>query len=340
VLVKASFGGGGRGMRLVRDIDELVAAVASAQREAASAFGADTVYLERYIDNPRHIEIQIVGDAHGNVVDLFERECSIQRRHQKVLEETPSTAVTPALRRRLGDAAVALARAAGYQNAGTVEFLLDAQGDDASFYFLEMNARLQVEHPITEAVTGVDLVRAQIEIAAGAALPWTQGALSQRGHAIELRIYAEDPRQGYLPQAGRLRLYREPSMPGVRIDSGVSEGDDIAVHYDPLLAKLGVCAETRAAARAWAVAALQAFPILGVPSNGELLMALLHHPRFIAGDIDTHFLDVEAQALSPPLPAEPPALVTAIAAAAGASSAHHPATRTIVDPWDVHRSDA
>jgi len=340
VLLKPSAGGGGIGMKIVREPSLLSAAAAQARREAMAAFGDATLYVERLIERPRHIEIQIIGDSHGQVVHLFERECSMQRRHQKVLEETPSTAVTPALRRRLGDAAVALARAAGYQNAGTVEFLLDAQGDDASFYFLEMNARLQVEHPITEAVTGVDLVRAQIEIAAGAALPWTQEALTQRGHAIELRIYAEDPRQGYLPQAGRLRLYREPSMPGVRIDSGVSEGDDVAVHYDPLLAKLVVSAETRETARARAVAALQAFPILGVPTNGELLLALLHHPRFIAGDIDTHFLDVEAHALNPPLPAEPPALVTAIAAAAGASSAHHPATRTIVDPWDVHRSDA
>src|SRR6185436_638570 len=238
VLLKPSEGGGGIGMKAVRSDDELLSAIGQARREALAAFGDGTLYIERLIDSPRHVEFQILADAHGHIVHLFERECSIQRRHQKVIEETPSTAVTPALRRRMGDAAVAVARAAGYRNAGTVEFLLEGSGDSARFYFLEMNTRLQVEHPVTEQVTSVDLVAAQIRIAAGERLPWIQGELSQRGHAVELRIYAEDPSHGYLPQAGPLVLYREPRAPGVRVDSGFVEGDEVSVHYDPLIAKL------------------------------------------------------------------------------------------------------
>ncbi|HET9269764.1 MAG TPA: biotin carboxylase N-terminal domain-containing protein, partial [Vicinamibacterales bacterium] len=224
LLLKPSEGGGGIGMKEVHAVADLSAAIAQARREADAAFGDGTLYVERLVTKPRHVEFQIIGDRHGTVVHLFERECSIQRRHQKVLEETPSTAVTPALRARMGAAAVALAKAAGYANAGTVEFLVDGHGDTARFYFLEMNARLQVEHPITETVTGVDLVRAQIEVAAGLPVPWTQEQLTQRGHAIEVRVCAEDPRQGFLPQAGVVALYREPSMPGIRVDSGVSEG--------------------------------------------------------------------------------------------------------------------
>ena len=199
-------------------------AIQPARREAAAAFGDGTLYVERLIERPRHVEIQVFGDAHGNVVHLFERECSLQRRHQKVIEESPSPALTPAVRARMGDAAVAAARAAGYRNAGTIEFLLEGSGDAARFYFLEMNTRLQVEHPVTEAVTGVDLVRAQLRVAAGEPLPWTQDQLAQRGHAIECRVYAEDPPHGFLPQAGPLLLYREPSGPGIRVDSGVVEG--------------------------------------------------------------------------------------------------------------------
>ena len=213
VLLKPSEGGGGIGMKAVHAAADLPGAIAQARREADAAFGDGTLYVERLVTKPRHVEFQVLGDWHGTVVHLFERECSIQRRHQKVLEETPSTAVTPGLRARMGAAAVALAKAAGYSNAGTVEFLVEGTGDRASFYFLEMNARLQVEHPITEAVTGVDLVRAQIEVAAGRPVPWTQEQLTQRGHAIEVRVCAEDPRQGFLPQAGVLALYREPAMP-------------------------------------------------------------------------------------------------------------------------------
>jgi acetyl/propionyl-CoA carboxylase alpha subunit len=267
-----------------------------------------------------------------------------------VVEESPSVAVTPLLRRRLGEAAVAIARAAGYRNAGTSEFLVDGRGDDARFYFLEMNARLQVEHPVTETVTGVDLVQAQIRVAAGEPLPWTQEALGQRGHAIELRLYAEDPRHDFLPQAGTLLLYREPSMPGVRVDSGVTEGTSVPVHYDPLLAKLIVSGESREAARRRALEALRHFPMLGVVTNGAFLNEVLQHPRFVAGDFDTHFLDREHGALVASLSEEPPAIVRALAEHPGVRGSEGPKVRgseglssvarsakedpTVRDPWD------
>jgi len=331
LLIKPSAGGGGIGMKTVRDETSLAASIDQARREAVTAFGDGTLYVERLIERPRHVEIQVLADDHDHVVHLFERECSIQRRHQKVVEETPSTALTPALRRRMGDAAVALARAAGYRNAGTVEFLLDGAGDAASFYFLEVNTRLQVEHPVTEQVTGVDLVRAQIAVARGEALAWTQEALGQRGHAIEARIYAEDPAQHDLPQAGPLLLYREPSMPGIRIDSGVVEGGEISVHYDPLIAKLIATGEVREAARRRAVEALRSFPILGIRTNVAFLIALLEHPRFAAGDIDTRFLDVEGDSLRASIATEPPPEVMEVANAATSGSA------TTVDPWESLR---
>jgi acetyl/propionyl-CoA carboxylase alpha subunit len=336
VLLKPSEGGGGIGMKEVHAAADLPAAIAQARREADAAFGDGTLYVERLVTKPRHVEFQIIGDRHGTVVHLFERECSIQRRHQKVLEETPSTAVTPALRARMGAAAVALAKAAGYANAGTVEFLVDGQGDTARFYFLEMNARLQVEHPITESVTGVDLVRAQIEVAAGMPVPWTQEQLTQRGHAIEVRVCAEDPRQGFLPQAGVLALYREPSMPGIRVDSGVSEGAEVSVHYDSLLAKLVAWGETREAARQRARAALAQYPILGIRTNVPLLMRLLAHERFVAGDLDTHFLQTEAAALIPAGEA-PSADARAVAAlvrrGAGGAPAAGGVDTSSSDPW-------
>ena len=338
VLIKPAAGGGGIGMKVVRAARALAEAAAQARREATAAFGDDTLYLERLIEQPRHIEIQILADAHGHVVHLFERECSLQRRHQKVLEESPSTVVTPASRRRLGDAAVRVARAAGYRNAGTAEFLVEGRGDDARFYFLEMNARLQVEHPVTETVTGLDLVQAQIRVAAGEPLAWTQESLAQRGHAIEVRLYAEDPRHDYLPQAGRLLLYREPSMPGVRIDSGVTEGTDVPVHYDPLLAKLIVSGETREAARHRTLAALEHFPILGVVTNTGFLREVLQHPRFISGDFDTHFLDREHASLVAPLADEAPEIVREIAKRVQQATAPAARQRTAVDPWDGVRS--
>ena len=337
ILLKPAAGGGGIGMKAVRDEAALLAAIAQARREATSAFGDGTLYIERLVESPRHVEFQIVADTHGAVIHLFERECSIQRRHQKVIEETPSTAVTPALRQRMGAAAVAVARAAGYVNAGTIEFLVDGSGDQARFYFLEMNTRLQVEHPITEQVTGVDLVRAQIQIAAGEPLPWTQEGLSQRGHAIEMRVYAEDPARGDLPQAGKLLLYREPSMPGVRVDSGYVEGREVSVHYDPLIAKVIASADTREAARRRALAALRDFPILGIRTNIPLLLDILAHPRFVAGDVDTGFLEAEADSLPARSEADPPPAVVAVAAAvesatatstaAGVASSRRP------DPW-------
>jgi acetyl/propionyl-CoA carboxylase alpha subunit len=299
LLLKPSEGGGGIGMKAVRDEGQLLASIQQGRREAVAAFGDGRLYVERLVDRPRHVEIQVIGDAHGHIVHLFERECSIQRRHQKVIEETPSTALTPSLRARMGDAAVTIARAAGYRNAGTVEFLLEGSGDSARFYFLEMNTRLQVEHPVTEQVVGVDLVQAQIAVASGLPLPWPQEALTQRGHAIEARIYAEDPARGDLPQAGTLLLYREPRMPGIRVDAGVAEGSDVTVHYDPMIAKLIASAETRDGARRRLLMALRTFPILGIRTNIPFLINILEHSRFLAGDIDTGFLDREGESLRP-----------------------------------------
>jgi acetyl/propionyl-CoA carboxylase alpha subunit len=337
VLLKPSEGGGGIGMKTAREARDLEALIGQARREALAAFGAATIYVERLVEKPRHVEFQILADSHGHVVHLFERECSIQRRHQKVIEESPSTALTPALRRRMGEAAVAVARAAGYVNAGTVEFLLDGSGDSARFYFLEMNTRLQVEHPVTEQVTGIDIVRAQIAIAAGAPLGWPQDGLTQRGHAIEARIYAEDPLQHDLPQAGRLLLYREPSMPGVRVDAGLTEGSEVTVHYDPLLAKLIATGETREDARHRALAALRAYPILGIRTNVELLIALLEHPRFIDGTADTGLLGAEGDAIRAGLSTEAGPEIAAIVAACRSepvsSSVVSGSAAPAVDPW-------
>jgi acetyl-CoA carboxylase biotin carboxylase subunit len=318
VLIKPSAGGGGIGMKVVREAATLAESIAAARREAQAAFGDGTIYVERLVDRPRHVEVQVFADAHDQVVHLFERECSMQRRHQKVIEESPSPALTPAVRARMGAAAVAAARAAGYRNAGTIEFLLEGAGDEAHFYFLEMNTRLQVEHPVTEMVTGIDLVHLQLRIASGEPLPWRQDALSQRGHAIECRVYAEDPSQGFLPQAGPLLLYREPQGPGIRVDSGVVEGGEISVHYDPMVAKLIVHGETREQARLRAVTALRRYPVLGVRTNIPFLITLLEHPRFIDGAVDTGFLDREGDQVRALLPTTLP--VAAFAAAA----AHRP----------------
>jgi 3-methylcrotonyl-CoA carboxylase alpha subunit len=296
-LIKPSAGGGGIGMKIVREPGEVLGAVQRARREAQSAFGDSTLYVERLVERPRHVEIQVFADAHGNVVHLFERECSIQRRHQKTIEESPCAALSASLRERMGHAAVSAARAAGYVNAGTVEFLLEGEGDDARFYFLEMNTRLQVEHPVTELVTGVDLVRAQLLVASGQPLPWAQAELSQRGHAIECRIYAEDPAQDFLPQAGTLLMYREPAGPGIRVDAGVVEGGEVSVFYDPMLAKVIVSAESREAAIARAVAALNQYVILGIRTNIPFLLNILRDPRFGSGDIHTGYLDHEGAGL-------------------------------------------
>ena len=334
LLIKPSEGGGGIGMKAVADETSLSEAIRQARREAAAAFGDGTLYVERLIDRPRHVEVQVLADHHGAVVHLFERECSLQRRHQKIVEEAPSTAVTPGLRARLGTAAVALAHAAAYRNAGTVEFLLEGTGDDARFYFLEMNTRLQVEHPVTEQTTGIDLVRAQIAIAAGEPLPWSQDQLTQRGHAIEARLYAEDPARHHLPQAGPLLLYREPPMSGVRIDSGVAEGGEISVHYDPLIAKLVAWGETREDARRCALAALRRYPILGVRTNTGFLIALLEHARFIRGDLDTRLVDTERDALVADLSGEPPPEAIEVAVRASESvAAPDECSVAAADPW-------
>jgi acetyl-CoA carboxylase biotin carboxylase subunit len=333
VLIKASAGGGGKGMRELRTDAGAAETIASARREATAAFADGTLYVERLIERPRHVEIQVFGDVHGSVVHLFERECSLQRRHQKLIEESPSPALTAALRRRMGDAAVAAAQVAGYTNAGTIEFLVEGGGDSASFYFLEMNTRLQVEHPVTEAVTGLDLVRAQLMIAAGHALPWTQNSLSQRGHAVECRVYAEDPASGFLPQAGTLLVYREPSGPGIRLDSGVVQGDEIGVSYDPLLAKLIVHAETREAALDRAAAALRDFPILGIRTNVAFLLDVLADPRVRAGAIHTAFVDQHIDELTRPSGAPP----AAVAAAAATFAPERQRTR--VRGWNAHNAE-
>jgi propionyl-CoA carboxylase alpha chain len=291
VIVKATFGGGGIGMRVVREPAELQAAVDAARRQAGAAFGDDAVFLERFLQAPRHVEVQVLADAHGRVVHLFERECSIQRRHQKLVEEAPSPAVDGGLRGRLGDAAVAAAAAVGYVGAGTVEFLLAPPGDRDGFFFLEVNARIQVEHPVTEAVTGLDLVRLQLLVAAGEPLPEAAARAELRGHAVEARLYAEDPARGFLPQAGTLHRFRVEGPAGVRVDAGVTDGSVVGVHYDPLLAKVIAHAPSRAEAAGLLAAALAGARLHGVATNRDLLVGVLRHPAFLAGDTDTAFLE-------------------------------------------------
>jgi acetyl-CoA carboxylase biotin carboxylase subunit len=334
LLVKASAGGGGKGMRVVRDPRDLADACASARHEAAGAFGDATLYLERLLDRPSHVEVQVFGDSAGHVVHLFERDCSIQRRHQKIIEESPAPWLPAGLRGRMGEAAVALARHIGYRNAGTMEFLVEGRDDHAHFYFLEMNTRLQVEHPVTEAVAGVDLVHAQLRVASGEPLPWSQDRLAQRGHAIECRIYAEDPASDFLPQAGPLAVYREPQGPGIRVDSGVVEGDEVSIYYDPLLAKLVASGEGREAARRRMLAALRRFAVLGIKTNIPFLIRVLEHERFGEAAIDTSFLDREGHPLSASTVG--PGLQAALAAAAAHDGRADPgaAAPAAPDPWD------
>jgi len=298
-LIKASAGGGGKGMRIVQDGSGFSAALESAKREAKSAFGDDRVLLEKYLERPRHIEVQVFGDTHGNVVYLFERDCSVQRRHQKMLEEAPAPGLTDRLRREMGEAAVAAAKSIKYIGAGTVEFIA---AQDGAFYFMEMNTRLQVEHPVTEMITGLDLVQWQLKVAAGEPLPLNQKDLEFRGHAIEARIYAENPTKGFLPSTGIVRHLREPAAiefrvpaPGmqtaVRIDSGVREGDAITPHYDPMIAKLIVWGEDRAIALGRMRAALAACEIVGVSSNVEFLARTVASTAFSTADLDTHLIE-------------------------------------------------
>jgi acetyl-CoA carboxylase biotin carboxylase subunit len=288
VLIKAAAGGGGKGMRVVNDPADLASSIEAARREAKNAFGDETVYLEKYIANPRHIEFQVLGDHHGNTIHLFERECSIQRRHQKIVEETPSIALTQELRAKMGADAVKVAQAANYTNAGTVEFLLDESGH---YYFLEMNTRIQVEHPITEMVTGVDLVVEQIRVAAGLPLSKELLKLTQRGHAIECRIYAEDGENNFMPSTGKVLLYHEPVGPGIRVDSGIDIGSEITINYDPIMAKLIVHAPNREAAISKMIDALKQYKILGVKTSRRFMIDVLEHPQFVAGKTYTNFIE-------------------------------------------------
>lgn len=296
VLIKASAGGGGKGIRIVNSADELPEACAAASREALNAFNKSDIYIEKFFNNARHIEFQILADRFGHTIHVLERDCSIQRRHQKIIEETPSTALTPDLREKMGQAAVAAARASRYVNAGTVEFLLD---DTNRFYFLEINTRLQVEHPITEMITGIDLVRHQLEIASGNPLKLMQNEIQSRGHAIECRIYAEDPYANYMPSPGKIEYFQSPSGPGIRNDAGVYSGCEVPVDYDPILSKLISFAETRDQAIARMINALKNYIVLGVKTPISLLIQIMKSSPFVEGNIFTHFLDTHFSSPEP-----------------------------------------
>ena len=330
LLVKASAGGGGKGMKIVRDDAGLAPALESARREAMKAFGNDGLLLERYIEESRHVEFQIFGDGKGNALHIFERDCSIQRRHQKIIEETPAPHYSADLRQRMARSAIDAARAVDYRSAGTVEFLVTPKGD---YYFLEMNTRLQVEHPVTEMVLGVDLVRGQIELASSETLPWKQEDLRPRGHAIECRVYAENPDEGFLPQTGTIAAYREPAGPGIRVDSGVTAGSEITVQYDPLLSKVIAFAETRASAIDRLDRALAEYLILGTTTNVSYLRRVIGHPEFRAGHLSTLFVGRHEDSLRRDLPAE---AVSIAAVLSTARRPERPAERSaaIPDIWD------
>ncbi|HJU90231.1 MAG TPA: acetyl-CoA carboxylase biotin carboxylase subunit [Gemmatimonadaceae bacterium] len=312
VLLKAAAGGGGKGMRVVQAPDELASALETARREARNAFGDDAVYVEKYIVGPRHVEIQVLGDQHGTMLSLGERECSVQRRHQKMIEEAPSVAVTPELRARMGETAVRGAKAAGYVNAGTCEFLLDR---DANFYFLEMNTRLQVEHPVTELVTGIDLVQWQLRIAAGERLPFRQDEIVPRGWAIECRITSEDPSSNFLPSTGRITYLRLPGGPGVRWDGGIGIGSEVGLHYDPMLAKLIVWAPTRQAAIERMHRALLELTVEGVETSRDFHLRVMEDDEFRRGAIEIQWLERRLQSLISVAPPPDGELAAAIAGA-------------------------
>ncbi len=335
LLVKASAGGGGKGMQVVWEPEDLPEELAAARRVALSAFGDDHLILEKYVPVAHHVEFQVFGDQHGNLVHLFERECSVQRRHQKIIEETPSPLLLPELRQKMGQAAVAAARAVGYFNAGTIEFLVDPRTSD--FYFLEMNTRLQVEHAITEAVLGLDLVHWQIRVAAGEPFPYEQDALKPRGHAIECRIYAEDPTNGFLPSTGKLLRVIEPRGPGIRLDSGIAAGAEVTHFYDPLLAKLIVQAEDRPAAIQRMLAALRDCVIHGVVTNIDLLEAVLAHPDFAAGKVSTTWVESKLNWQPAPLPVEA-YLAASVAGLNAASPIAGPIGTAEADPYSPWKS--
>ncbi|WP_286755634.1 acetyl-CoA carboxylase biotin carboxylase subunit [Roseivirga sp. UBA838] len=287
VLIKASAGGGGKGMRVVERPEDIQEQMQRAMSEAESAFGDKSVFIEKYIGSPRHIEIQVLGDQHGNLVYLFERECSIQRRHQKVIEEAPSSVLTPELRKAMGEAAIGVAKACDYYGAGTVEFIVD---ENLDFFFLEMNTRLQVEHPVTEEITGIDLVKEQIRIAEGHPLSFSQEDLKIKGHSIEVRVYAENPKENFLPETGRLETYKIPQGPGIRVDDGFEEGMDIPIYYDPMIAKLVATGENREQARMRMLRAINEYEITGISTTLDFCSFALKHDAFISGDFDTKFV--------------------------------------------------
>ncbi len=333
LLVKAAAGGGGKGMRVVESAEDLAEALAGARREALAGFGDDRVFLERYVRRARHVEIQILGDEHGNLLHLGERECSIQRRHQKIVEESPSPVVDHALRAAMGDAALALAGALGYRSAGTVEFLVD--DDTREFFFLEVNTRLQVEHPVTEEVTGIDLVREQLRVAAGEPLDRTQDDVSFRGHAIEVRLYAEDPAAGFLPATGTVAAFAPAADPAVRWDSGVAAGSVVGVSFDPMLAKVIAHAPTRREAAGRLALALERLHLGGLTTNRDFLATVLRHPAFLAGDTTTDFIDRHRPAASLVLDDGETARVTAAAALwlQGRNRAAAPVLRSVPSGW-------
>jgi acetyl-CoA/propionyl-CoA carboxylase biotin carboxyl carrier protein len=300
LLIKPSAGGGGKGMRIVREASALAEEIVRARSEGQRYFGDGRLYVERYVENPRHIEVQVLGDAHGNVVHLFERECSVQRRFQKIIEETPSPALSTEERARICETAAGIARAAGYRNAGTVEFIY-GRGD---FYFLEMNTRLQVEHPVTEMVTGIDLVREQLRVAAGEPLGFAQADIVSQGHAIECRIYAESPARDFTPTTGRALLIRHAELPGTRLDSGITQGATITTAFDPMLAKLIAHGKDREEARQRALAALKGFALLGCETNISFLRRLIAHEAFRDGDVHTGFIDAHPELAAAPIPPE------------------------------------
>jgi 3-methylcrotonyl-CoA carboxylase alpha subunit len=333
VLVKASAGGGGKGMRIVRAEAELADAIAGARRESKAAFGDDSLLLEKYLAKPRHVEIQVFADTHGGCVYLFERDCSIQRRHQKVIEEAPAPALPDDVRVRMGEAAVAAARAVGYVGAGTVEFLYE----DGQFYFIEMNTRLQVEHPVTEMITGLDLVEWQLQVAAGGALPSTQAQLRKRGHAFEARIYAEDPQREFLPAIGQL-VHLQPPLEGphVRVDTGVRSGDEVSVHYDPMIAKLIVWDEDRASALRRLRRALADYEVVGLTTNISFLAAIAGHAAFARAEIDTGFIERHrSELITPPQPVPDEALALAALAVLLRRDPRECTSDDVSSPWSV-----
>jgi len=337
VMIKASAGGGGKGMRIVSSEEELRPGLEAGRREAKSAFGDESVYLEKCLEEPRHVEFQILADNYGNIVHLFERECSIQRRHQKIVEESPSQALDPALRQKMGETAKKVIQVSGYNNAGTVEFLLDK---NRNFYFLEVNARLQVEHPVTELCSGVDLVHQQIRIASGEKLSFNQEDLKQRGHAIECRIYAEDPTNDFLPSSGRILFLKEPKGPGVRHDCGIYSGCEVPIYYDPILAKLIVWAETRDLACQRMLAALEDYVILGISTCINFLKDIIRHPEFRAGRTNTGFIKNYFENWQEKTKGEDKRMLALIAAAFDSINSMHPKKMMAIDshraaysPW-------